>query len=78
MIAFLILLAFLSWAQTVVIGPAETADTAKLQENGTKELYMLNNAWQFESIDDCMDFRELRKKGWRGSAQDFYALKNEE
>ena len=47
-------------------------------DNGTAERYIKENSWEFKSIDDCFDFRELRRTGWRGNAEDFYKLKAEE
>ena len=37
-----------------------------------------NDEWEFENVDDCMEFRELRKGGWRGTATDFYRMKEED
>lgn len=36
-----------------------------------------NPAWDFDSLDDCMEYAELRKTGWKGNAQDFYKWKEE-
>lgn len=47
-------------------------------DNGIKEKYILDNAWEFKSVDDCMEFRELRQTGWKGNALDFYRWKEEE
>lgn len=44
-------------------------------DNGKPEQETLKNAWEFKSLDDCFEFRELRKSGWRGNAKDFYKLK---
>ena len=44
-------------------------------DNGTPDVAMLKSAWEFDNIDDAMDFRELRRSGWRGNAQDFYKLR---
>ena len=46
--------------------------------NGTKEKFVLDHAWEFESVEDCMEFRELRQTGWKGNALDFYRWKEEE
>ena len=32
----------------------------------------------FKSVDDCMEYRELRATGWRGDAEDFYKWKETE
>jgi hypothetical protein len=47
-------------------------------DNGTAEAYIKNNSWEFKSLDDCMEFRELRLAGWKGNAEDFYKWKEEE
>ena len=55
-------------------------DASKLydpHDNGTREKFILDNAWEFDSIDDCMEFRELRQTGWRGDINDFYKWKSE-
>ena len=49
---------------------------------GTKEIASqeapANSKWEFRSVDDCMEFRELRQTGWKGNAEDFYKWKEEE
>ena len=47
-------------------------------DNGTAEKYIRDNSWQFESLDDCFEFRELRLSGWKGGIKEFYEWKNEE
>lgn len=47
-------------------------------DNGTKEKFVLDHAWEFKSLDDCMEFRELRQTGWKGNAIDFYKWRDEE
>ena len=32
----------------------------------------------FESLDDAMEYNELRKTGWQGDINDFYRWKEEE
>lgn len=46
--------------------------------NGTREKFILDHRWEFDSLDDCMEFRELRQTGWKGNAEDFYRWKEEE
>lgn len=46
-------------------------------DNGKPEQESLSKAWNFENVDDVMDFRELRRSGWRGNAEDFYKLRKE-
>lgn len=33
---------------------------------------------EFESLDDAMEYAELRKTGWKGSIDDFYKWQEEE
>lgn len=50
-----------------------------VHEDCYKEAYVCNNnmAWEFESLDDCMEFREWRLAGNKGNAIDFYKEKAE-
>ena len=42
--------------------------------------YVMNNTaeYEFKSLDDAMEYREMRLSGWKGNAVDFYKLKGEE
>lgn len=33
---------------------------------------------EFESLDDAMEYAELRKTGWKGSIDDFYKWRDED
>lgn len=35
-------------------------------------------AYDFKSLDDAMEYREMRLSGWKGNAIDFYKWKEEE
>ena len=37
-----------------------------------------DGTWKFKSLDDALEFRELRASGWRGDMEAFYKLKEEE
>lgn len=82
MIEFILLMIVLEVLTKIVVGEKEcwTEVDAGVDatDNGTKEAFVLNNAWEFKSLDDCMEFRELRRSGWRGNAIDFYKWKEEE
>ena len=53
-------------------------DTEPVQEK--PKAYVMNNTaeYEFKSLDDAMEFREMRLSGWKGNAVDFYKLKGEE
>ena len=72
-----LLILFVWFMSKVQIGKAKIT-TSEPVSNGTKEKFVLDRAWEFKSLDDCMEFRELRQTGWKGNAQDFYRWKEEE
>lgn len=45
-----------------------------------QKAYVMNNTaeYEFKSLDDAMEYREMRLSGWKGNAVDFYKLKGEE
>lgn len=77
MLEFMILMAVLMILMKIPVGEAPPDDYDPY-DNGTEEKFVLDKRWEFESLDDCMEFRELRRGGWRGNAQDYYRLKAEE
>jgi len=78
MLEFALLMLVLSILMKIQVGEKWQAPEDDPRDNGTREKFMLDNAWEFKNIDDCMEFRELRKTGWRGNAEDFYKWKEEE
>lgn len=79
MLEFILLMIVLDILMKIPLGkPEPAAPVQNNYDNGTADVYIKNNSWEFKSIDDAMDFRELRKTGWRGNAEDFYKLKEEE
>ena len=78
MLEFVILILVLSLLSQIPVGKPETPPENNPYDNGTADAYILNNNWEFKSLDDCMEFRELRQSGWRGNAADFYRWKEEE
>lgn len=79
MLEFILLMIVLDILLKIPVGQAKTpAPPHNNYDNGTAAAYIKNNSWEFKSVDDCFDFRELRKTGWRGNAEDFYKLKEEE
>lgn len=78
MLEFVILMLVLSLLTKIPVGEPEAPPEYNPYDNGTAEAYTLDHPWEFKSLDDCMEFRELRKSGWRGNAADFYKWKEEE
>ena len=80
MLEFILLMVVLDILMKVSVGKAECVEEPKRNsyDNGTAEAYIKNNSWEFKSLDDCMEFRELRLTGWKGNAEDFYKWKEEE
>ena len=81
MIEFILLMVVLDVLTKIVVGEKECWVEEKPKrnkyDNGTAEAYIYNNSYGFKSLDDCMEYRELRLTGWKGNAQDFYKWKNE-
>lgn len=67
MIIAFIILGFVLWSQTKVIGFAVASEPTS--EYTVKD---------FDSLDDAMEYSELMQTGWRGSITDFYKWKGEE
>lgn len=80
MLEFVLLMVVLSILMRIPVGEPVKPEKPECDpyNNGTKEAHTLNNAWEFKSLDDCFEFRELRRSGWRGNAEDFYKWKEEE
>ena len=78
MLEFMILMAVLFILSKIPVGEATPNEEYNPYDNGTADIYIKNNSWEFESVDDAMEFRELRSTGWRGNAADFYEWKEEE
>lgn len=77
MLEFVLLMVVLSILMRISVGEPQEPEYNPY-DNGTAEAYTLDKSWEFKSLDDCMEFRELRKSGWRGNAEDFYRWKEEE
>ena len=79
MIEFIILMIVLDILMKIAVGKEDPPpQQANKYDNGTADAYIYNNSWEFKSLDDCMEFRELRLTGWKGNAKDFYEWKEEE
>ena len=71
MLEFCILMLVLSLLTKIPVGEP-IAEPEEYEVKGAHE------TWTFKSVDDCFEFRELRKSGWKGNAEDFYKWKEEE
>lgn len=69
-----LLLIFLLLMQKIRIGKSNVYKIDPY-DNGTKEKFVLDHGYEFLSLDDCMEYRELRQTGWKGDAKDFYLWK---
>lgn len=69
MLEFLILIAVLTLLSKI---PASVETVERGSNHNDKP------EWEFKSVDDCFEFRDLRQTGWRGNANDFYKWKEEE
>jgi hypothetical protein len=81
MLEFIILMVVLDILAKIIVGEKECYEEEPKRnayDNGSAEAYIKNNSWEFKSLDDCMEFRELRLTGWKGNAEDFYKWKEEE
>ena len=77
MLEFIILMVIIDLLCKIKFGEKKKSEFNPY-DNGTPEVATLKNNWEFESLDDCFEFRELRKSGWRGGVKEFYEYKNEE
>ena len=62
MLECLLLLAVLNWLSKIVVGYREEVQPAEEKPR-----------WQFESLDDAMEYAELRRGGWKGDIDDYYS-----
>lgn len=78
MLEFLIIIAIIQILSKITVGERvidEPAPPFNPYDNGKPEQEAMSKAWEFDNIDDVMEFRELRRSGWRGNAEDFYKLR---
>ena len=83
MLEFIILMVVLNLLMKWKVGTKELITYVPQeapQEKKPGNAYALGNtaAYEFKSLDDAMEFREMRLSGWRGNAIDFYKWKEEE
>ena len=79
MLLFMGIVIILSILSKIPVGePYIEFNDPDIYDNGTKEKFALDHAWEFKNVDDCMEFRELRQTGWKGNAEDFYRWREEE
>ena len=78
MLEFMILMVVLFLLSKIPVGEPEPKEEFNPYRNSTADAYIKHNSWEFKSLDDAMEFRELRSTGWKGNADDFYRWKEEE
>lgn len=78
MLEFMILMGILFLLSKIPVGTATPNEDYNPHNNGTADAYIKHNSWEFKSVEDAMEYRELRSTGWRGNADDFYRWKEEE
>ena len=65
MVQAILVMLLIVWAERTVIG-VKTVYTNEPEER------------EFDSLDDAMEYADLRKTGWRGDIDDYYKWKEEE
>lgn len=77
MLEFIILMVVLDILLKIKVGSVVKAEEPPKPK---PQAYVNNNtaAWDFKSLDDAMEYREMRLSGWKGNAIDFYKWKEEE
>lgn len=78
MLEFIILMVILDLLMKWQVG--EKVAVKEPQEKPIPKAYVCGNTaeWDFKSLDDAMEFREMRLSGWKGNALDYYREKEEE
>lgn len=76
MLEFIILMVVLDILLKIKVGTTVEADPTKPKPKA----YVCGNTaeWDFKTLDDAMEFRDMRKSGWKGNAIDYYKWKEEE
>ena len=82
MLEFIILMVVLNLLMKWKVGTKELITYAPQQEAPQEKpgkAYVLGNSaeYEFKTLDDAMEFREMRLSGWKGNAIDFYKWKEE-
>ena len=77
MLEFIILMVVLDILVKIKVGTVET-EPPKPKEK--PKAYVCGNTaeWDFKTLDDAMEYREMRLTGWKGNAIDYYKWKEEE
>lgn len=73
MLEFIIVMVILDILMKIKVGQeAEAAEPAK-----PGKAYVMGNQaeWEFKSLDDAMEYREMKVSGWKGNAKDYYEWK---
>lgn len=80
MLEFVILMIVLDILLKIEVGEKPTEEPQKSVERKPPRAYVNGNsaAYDFKTLDDAMEYREMRLSGWKGNAIDFYKYKEEE
>lgn len=75
MLEFIIIMVILDILMKIKVGQKVEIVEPKPADPG-KAYVMGNQAeWEFKSLDDAMEYREMRVSGWKGNAKDYYEWK---
>lgn len=77
MLQFIVIMIILDILMKIKIG--QEAEATGPKPAGRGKAYVMGNQaeWEFKSLDDAMEFREMRMSGWKGNAKDYYEWKEE-
>ena len=80
MIEFIIIMIILDILMKIRVGEYVEATPETPAEPKKPKAYVCNNSmeWEFKTLDDAMEYHEMRLTGWKGNAIDFYRWKEEE
>ena len=73
MLEFIIMMLIITVLSKIPVGTVEVNERPR-----TEYTHKDNPAYDFKSLDDAMEYRELRATGWKGNAIDYYRWKEEE
>lgn len=75
MLEFIILMVVLDILLKIRVGAVVEEEPPKPKPKA----YVCGNTaeWDFKTLDDAMEYREMRLTGWKGNAIDYYKWKNE-
>lgn len=77
MLQFIIIMIILDILMRIKVG--QEAEAVETKPANPGKAYVMGNQaeWEFRSLDDAMEYREMRLSGWKGNAKDYYEWKEE-